>query len=118
MRRGVYAVAFAFHNAPDIHLLDLAWVLLRFQDLYIRESDYSRFDLVNISYRIGTQATYGLLIYDSGLAAAYDKVAVSFRSPLHGIPVSTWPPGEDNAAIKSDLIIAQLLSRVLRLAAL
>ncbi|KAJ7051594.1 hypothetical protein C8F01DRAFT_1237057, partial [Mycena amicta] len=45
IKGAVFAVAFAIRSAPTFHLLDLSWLLLRFQDRYIREGDYNRFNL-------------------------------------------------------------------------
>lgn len=110
IKGAVFAVAFAIRSAPTFHLLDLSWLLLRFQDRYIREGDYNRFNLLNLSYRIGIRGTYGLLIYDSGLQGVYEKLAAEHLSLLHGVPVSSWP---DDVDYPQDINVSKLLRRVL-----
>ncbi|KAJ7049826.1 hypothetical protein C8F01DRAFT_1264871 [Mycena amicta] len=82
----VYAIAFAIWSTPTNQILDLAWLLTRFQDMYIRENDYTTFNLVNISYRVCEVGTYGLLLYDDGLAAAYRNAELTSNATLHDIP--------------------------------
>ncbi|KAF7326285.1 hypothetical protein MKEN_00481700 [Mycena kentingensis (nom. inval.)] len=53
VKNAAYAVAFAIPSSPGYHLLDLAWLLLCFQDEYIRESDYNRFNLVRDAHILG-----------------------------------------------------------------
>lgn len=106
----VYAIAFAFISSPGHHILDLAWLLTRFQDLYTREGDYQRFTLLNIAYVISSRITCGLLLFDAGLHTAYSQTAAAYMSPMHRVPVSTWPLHAETAEIRSDVHVSALLS--------
>ncbi|KAF8180461.1 hypothetical protein K438DRAFT_1536815, partial [Mycena galopus ATCC 62051] len=68
-----YAVGFAIHSEAPFHVMDLAYMLLRFQDYHIRDCDYRTFNLISLSYHITSAITYGLLLYDKHLAHAHRK---------------------------------------------
>ncbi|KAF7295785.1 hypothetical protein HMN09_01121300 [Mycena chlorophos] len=113
----------AWLRAKDIlysgdELLDLAWLLTRFQEHYIQRSNAKPFRLRDISYVIGPDsATYGLALYDTGLAKAYKLSKATYISPTHRIPVSTGPFDTINTnSHPSDAVVAELLTRALRLA--
>ncbi|KAJ7061703.1 hypothetical protein C8F01DRAFT_1369193 [Mycena amicta] len=105
----VYAIAFAIWSTPTNQILDLALLLTRFQDMYIRENDYTTFNLVNLSYRVCEVGTYGLLLYDNGLAAAYHNAELTSNATLHDFPVSAWPPNANASRIIMDSNIYELL---------
>ncbi|KAJ7815090.1 hypothetical protein B0H14DRAFT_3476497 [Mycena olivaceomarginata] len=49
-----YVVGFFIASDSPFRVTDLAFVLLRFQDLHIRDCDYQRFNLISLSYHICT----------------------------------------------------------------
>ncbi|KAJ7934419.1 hypothetical protein B0H13DRAFT_1478022, partial [Mycena leptocephala] len=94
-----YAVEFFIPSDTPFQVTDLAYMLLRFQDLHIRDCDYQRFNLISRSYHIGVGGTSGLLLYDNNLSHAYRKAThlaredpAKFKSSRFGHPISTWPP--------------------------
>ncbi|KAJ7810348.1 hypothetical protein B0H14DRAFT_2201055, partial [Mycena olivaceomarginata] len=68
-----YAAGFFIPGEQPFQVTDLAYMLLRFQDFHIRDCDYTRFNLISLSYRIGVNGVYGLLLYDRDLASAFRK---------------------------------------------
>ncbi|KAJ7816335.1 hypothetical protein B0H13DRAFT_1474487, partial [Mycena leptocephala] len=104
-----YAVGFFIPSDTPFQVMDLAFMLLRFQDLHIRDSDYQRFNLILLSYHISIDGTCGLLLYDKNLSHAYRKALhlahqnpAKFKSSHFGHPISTWPPDSESAAVRSD----------------
>lgn len=106
--------ATAFHISCEIPFLSicLAYMLLRFSDEHIRDSDYHRFNLLGVAYQYYTSSIYGVAFYDVGFRPAYSRaVNLSFlvsdgfstcQNTRHeNIPVSTWfaPPGSDERMI-------------------
>ncbi|KAJ7200396.1 hypothetical protein GGX14DRAFT_321368, partial [Mycena pura] len=98
-----YAVAFFVPSEAPFHVADLAFLLLRFQDFYIRDSDYERFNLISLSYHLGVGGTHGLLLYDNNLCHAFKKARknarqnpAKYRSVQFGYPISTWPPENES----------------------
>ncbi|KAJ6625725.1 hypothetical protein B0H10DRAFT_1731519, partial [Mycena sp. CBHHK59/15] len=103
LKRSKYAVAFFIPSVDGFHIVDLAFLLLRFQDFYIRDCDYHRFDMTSLSYQIEPHGTFGLLLYDQRLRHAYHKAKQlarqnpsKFRSAQFGHPVSIWPPDSES----------------------
>ena len=114
-----YAVGFFIPSDTPFQVTDLAFMLLRFQDLYIRDSDYQRFNLISLSYHISIGGTYGLLLYDKNLSHAYRKAVhlgrqnpAEFKSSHFGHPISTWPPDSESAAVKTDKNISELMTNI------
>ena len=104
-----YAVAFYIPSDPPFHSVDLAWMLLRFQDFHIRDCDYQRFSLISLSYVIQYRGTTGLLLFDKDLHGAYEKAdnraqqdPKKFRSARFGLPISTFPPDSDFPDIRQE----------------
>ncbi|KAJ6592342.1 hypothetical protein B0H19DRAFT_974315 [Mycena capillaripes] len=115
-----YAIAFSIPSQQPFHAADLAFMLLRFQDFHIRDSDYCRFNIISLSYHLGPDGTYGLLLYDKNLRSAYRKAVHRARqSPSKYISShSTWPPDLDAPSIRTTANITILMSNVERLARL
>ncbi|KAK7027609.1 ATP-dependent DNA helicase [Favolaschia claudopus] len=114
-----FAVAFYIPSIEPYHVVDLAYFLLRFQDFFIRDCDYVRFNLVCISYRLEIGGTFGLLLYDQNLASAFAKATLranqnpaEFKSSQYHHPVSVWPPDSDSSAVRSNANITELLLKV------
>ncbi|KAJ6549758.1 hypothetical protein B0H19DRAFT_937834 [Mycena capillaripes] len=114
-----YAVAFFLPSEAPFHIVDLAWMLLRFQDFHIRECDYHRFNLISLAYHIHGGGTYGLLLYDKHLRHAYQKALhlarstpSRFKSSEFGHPISTWPPNSDSAATRTTQNIKDLMTNI------
>jgi hypothetical protein len=63
-----YAVAFCIPSTSPFEILDLSYVLLRFMDRYIRAGDYTRFNLVSLSYKCAPGGSFG----SSFLTAGYE----------------------------------------------
>ncbi|KAJ7300465.1 hypothetical protein DFH08DRAFT_999697, partial [Mycena albidolilacea] len=98
-----YAVGFFIASDSPFQVTDLAYMLLRFQDLHIRDCDYQRFNLISLSYHICVDGTRGLLLYDNNLSHAYRKALHmarqnpgKFKSSRFGHPISTWPPDSES----------------------
>lgn len=113
-----YAVSFFIPSTTPFHALDLAYVMLRFSDMHIRECDYRRFNLISATYNIDMTGTSGVLLYDNRLKSAYRKARASARaaggniaSVLHGldVAVSTWPALTD--LDNAPAIVAGLITR-------
>ncbi|KAJ7855213.1 hypothetical protein B0H13DRAFT_2358030 [Mycena leptocephala] len=114
-----YAVGFFILSDIPFHVTDLSFMLLRFQDFHIRDSDYYRFNLISLSYHIGVDGTYGLLLYDRNLVHAYCKALhlsrqdpARFKSSHFGHPISTWPPDSDSIAVRTNKNISDLMRNI------
>lgn len=107
-----YAVAFYIPSDPPFQALDLSYVLSRFMDKYIRSSDYTRFNLIAISFQLEHNATYGLLLFDKGLRKTFRKAQrrsrsnPKYNSAQFDIPISTWP--NDCTVLRDPQIIFNL----------
>ncbi|KAJ7631287.1 hypothetical protein DFH06DRAFT_1479968 [Mycena polygramma] len=92
-----FAVPFFIPSVSPFHAVDLSYVLSRFMDKHIRESNYTRFSLISFAFKLDAKGTYGLLLFDKKLAKSFHKaqrramydqkyIAADFE-----IPLSTWP---------------------------
>lgn len=114
-----YAVGFAIPSQGPFHVVDLAFMLLRFQDFHIRDADYHTFKLISLSYHIAPEGTHGLLLYDKNLCYAYRKALHRaredpsvYKSSQYGHPISTWPPELDSPVVRTPEKISVLMSNV------
>jgi hypothetical protein len=114
-----YAVGFFIPSDIPFHVTDLSFMLLRFQDFHIRDSDYYRFNLISLSYHIGVDGTYVLLLYDKNLVHTYRKALhlsrqdpARFKSSHFGHPISTWPPDSDSTAVRTNKNISDLMRNI------
>ncbi|KAJ7202741.1 hypothetical protein C8J57DRAFT_1260088 [Mycena rebaudengoi] len=105
-KSAAYAVGFFIPSDAPFHVADLAFLLLRFQDFHIRDSDYERFNIVSLSYHIGIGGSYGLLLYDNNLRHAFRKARTNarrdpakYQSSEFGHPISTWPLDNESATV-------------------
>jgi hypothetical protein len=117
--RACYAIAFAIQSEEPFHVVDLAYMLLRFQYYHVRDCDYQTFELISISYHSAPNGTYGLLLYNKNLRHAYRKAVHQVRknpstnkSSQYGYPISTWPLDVDTPTIRTAPRIAVLMSNV------
>lgn len=114
-----YAVGFFIASDSPFQVTDLAYMLLRFQDLHIRDCDYQRFNLISLSYHICGDGTRGLLLYDNNLSHAYRKVLHlarqnpgKFKSLRFGHLISTWPLDSESATVKTSKNISELMTKI------
>jgi hypothetical protein len=111
-----YAVAFNIQSTRTFEALDLAYVLLRFMDKYIRDGDYDRFSLLGVHYKLGPLGSFGLLIFDHHLRSAYHQICIKSRlyssnySPKYNLPLSTWPSKCD--ALRKPKVVKKLMGHV------
>lgn len=113
-----YAVAFFIHSESPFQIIDLAFMLLRFQDFHIRDCDYQKFELISLSYQLTVGGIWGLLLYDKNLRSAYRKAVHrarktpnKFKSAHFGFPISTWPPELQSPTISTAEKVADLITR-------
>ncbi|KAJ7433360.1 hypothetical protein FB451DRAFT_989602, partial [Mycena latifolia] len=59
-----YAVPFFIPSHHSFQALELAYLLIRFMDKYIRDSDYTRFQIISFTFILDREGTYGVLILD------------------------------------------------------
>jgi hypothetical protein len=108
----VYAVLFFVPASGPSQSLDLSCILFRFMDRYIRSGNYSRFNLVSLSYKLGPSGSFGVLLFDNGLRKAYMQVCLrarSFRNAFRrsfDYPICTWPSNVTH--LKRPEVITQL----------
>lgn len=111
-----YAVAFCIPSTSPFEILDLSYVLLRFMDRYIRAGDYTRFNLVSLSYKCGPGGSFGIFLFDSGLRTVYRNAWIKARacnanySRRFNIPISTWP--SNCIELKRPNVVATLMSDI------
>ncbi|KAJ7805806.1 hypothetical protein B0H14DRAFT_2878001 [Mycena olivaceomarginata] len=102
--------------------LDLPYILLRFMDRYIRSENYSRFNLVSLSYKLGPSGSFGVLLFDNGLRNAYMQARLRARRSRNAFrrsfdyPICTWPNNVTH--LTRPEVIAQLMRGVGLLVAL
>lgn len=98
-RRPKIAIVFNIRTQRPFHSLALAYMLLRFSEQYTKESQYKRFDLVDLCYEFTDSGVHGALFYDTGLRHAYRLIgerASDMSDVQHAIygdtdyTVSTW----------------------------
>ncbi|KAJ7900985.1 hypothetical protein B0H14DRAFT_2670407 [Mycena olivaceomarginata] len=118
----VYAVLFFVPASSPFQSLDLSYILLRFMDRYIRSGNYSHFNLVSLSYKLGPSGSFGVLLFDNGLRNAYMRARLRARRSRNAFrcsfdyPICTWP---NNVTHLTQLeVIAQLMRGVELLVAL
>ncbi|KAJ7756895.1 hypothetical protein DFH07DRAFT_715647, partial [Mycena maculata] len=68
-----YAIGFHIPSVQQFHVLDLAYVLTRFMDRYIRAGNYNRFNIQSFSFKLDTDGTYGLLLFDRKLRTVFKR---------------------------------------------
>jgi hypothetical protein len=114
-----YAVGFFIASDSPFKVTDPTYMLLRFQDLHIRDFDYQRFNLISLSYHICVDGTGGLLLYDNNSSHAYQKALHlarqnpgKFKSPRFGHLISTWPPDSESVAVKTNRNISELVIKI------
>jgi hypothetical protein len=108
-----YAVPFFIPARPPFQVLDLSYVLLHFMDKHIRDSNYTRFKLISFSFKMDSEGTYGLLLFDEKLRRAFKKAQrradnrpAKYRSEEFLLPLSTWP--SDCAELRESTVIFKL----------
>jgi len=69
-----FAVTFSIASGQYQASFDLSFFLLRFLDYHIRESDYSRFHMLALSYEVHPTRSYGVMIFDHNFAPAFSNV--------------------------------------------
>lgn len=102
----------------------LAYLLLRFSEENIRDSDYHRFNIVGLTYQFFRQSVYGIAFYDARFRPAYSRaMALSFLntdgfssfSDIDGVvsPVLRWfsPAGSDHDVPGDELIHISVTAR-------
>lgn len=110
-----YAVAFFIPSATPFQVLDLSYVLLRFMDRYIRDGDYTRFNLLSLTYKLGPTGSLGVLLFDRHLRTAYRQTRLKARSSTDRFvrrfewPISTWPDNGNDRELNIPVMVVQLM---------
>ncbi|EDR08115.1 uncharacterized protein LACBIDRAFT_297816 [Laccaria bicolor S238N-H82] len=109
--RSPFAVIFSVDCLPPFHSLTLAFLILRFMDIYIREGDYRRFQLLALTYCFTHTSVYGVLFFDHRLAFVFNMahVCAESRSDCHRFshslhPITSVPGQSVSLDFVSDLI--------------
>ncbi|TEB16187.1 hypothetical protein FA13DRAFT_1804751 [Coprinellus micaceus] len=106
-----YAVAFAIVTEAPYSGLALSSMLLRFQEMFVREGNYKRFEMVDLCYMLTPRAAYGVMFFNKDFDHAYyyAKKRCDDRDDLHyakqglsGAITSVWN-ADHTTFVSSDL---------------
>ncbi|TEB18785.1 hypothetical protein FA13DRAFT_1803069 [Coprinellus micaceus] len=106
-----YAVAFAIVTESPYSGLALASMLLRFQEMFVREGNYKRFEMVDLCYMLTAESAYGVMFFNKDFdhAYSYAKKRCDDRDDLHyaklgpsGAITSVWNT-DHTSFVSSDL---------------
>ncbi|KAJ7098074.1 hypothetical protein B0H15DRAFT_797690 [Mycena belliarum] len=93
-----YAVAFFIPGHDSFQTLHLSYLLIRFMDKYIRDSDYTRFNMLAFSFVLDHTGTYGIILLDKKFRRTYRKAQnrarrnpAKYNAHPFDVPLSTWP---------------------------
>ncbi|KAJ7065931.1 hypothetical protein B0H15DRAFT_807665 [Mycena belliarum] len=93
-----YAVAFFIPGHDSFQALYLSYLLIRFMDKYIRDSDYTRFNVLAFSFVLDHTGTYGIILLDKKFRRTYLKAQkrarrnpAKYNAHPFDVPLSTWP---------------------------
>ncbi|KIJ96815.1 hypothetical protein K443DRAFT_134034 [Laccaria amethystina LaAM-08-1] len=119
LHRSPFAIIFSVDCLPPFHSLTLAFHILRFMDIYIREGDYRCFQLLALTYCFTHTSVYGVLFFDHRLAFVFNQAHVRAESRSHSHrfshslhPITTVPGQSISLDFVADLIVrARRLTR-------
>lgn len=111
-RHCTFAVHFGFRTDFRYGAFDLAWMILRFTDLY-SHSNQHLITPIRVSYLITPTIVVGILLFDDSIRPVFNMISTrGFFPPEHEIPMSTWPDTVDARQYLANIHRVRLIFRL------